>query len=165
MYLFEFELLSFLHTSPICPGMGLLDYMVALFLVFEGTPIVYIYIYLKSVLPGTCWGLALALGKILNSLMITCSFFYFWVSVCIWHPLDLCFNSLIFPLMSFSLFLFFSVTWKIFFFVPLTLSSFQYRYPRALVSMCVCVCCCFSRVRPSVTPWTQNSARADLNKC
>ena len=44
--------------------------------------------------------------------------------------------------------------------VPLTLSSFQYRYPRALVSVCVCVCvcecvcCCFSCVRPSVTPWT-----------
>ena len=49
---FEFELLSFLDTSPICPGMGLLDHMVALFLVFEGTPIVCIYF--KSVLPGTC---------------------------------------------------------------------------------------------------------------
>ena len=42
--------------------------------------------------------------------------------------------------MNFSLSFFFSVTWKIFFLVLLTLSSFQYRYLRALVSVCVCVC-------------------------
>ena len=86
--------------------------------------------------------------------------------------------------MNFSLSFFFSVTWKIFFLVLLTLSSFQYRYLRALVSVCVCacmcvcmctcvcmcacmracpcvrvhvhacVCCCFSHVQLSITPWT-----------
>ena len=51
MYLFKLE-----FSPDICPGVGLLDHMVTLYLVFEGTPILFFIAAAPIYIPNSVGG-------------------------------------------------------------------------------------------------------------
>ena len=68
MYLFE---LGFLSLLDICPAVGLLDHMVILFLIFEGTSILFCIMVVPMYIP------TISEGRY-SFLHILSSIYYFW---------------------------------------------------------------------------------------